>query len=82
VWYVGGVTDENAREVKVKLDFLQPGVTYDAIIYSDAKDASGLPGDAYNPQAYTITKSTLTSADSLTVRMARAVGFALSLREK
>lgn len=56
VWYVGGVTDENAREVKVKLDFLKPGVKYEAIIYSDAKDANGLVGDNYNPQAYNITK--------------------------
>ena len=52
VWYVGGITDENAREVSVKLDFLKPGVTYDAVIYTDAKDADGIPGDSYNPQAY------------------------------
>jgi hypothetical protein len=78
VWYVGGITDENAREVTVKLDFLKPGVTYEATLYADAPDADY----DTNPQAYTITKSTLTSADSLTVRMARAGGFALSLREK
>ena len=45
-WYLGGITDENAREVSVKLDFLQPGKTYDAVIYADAKDASGLPDDS------------------------------------
>ena len=39
VWYVGGITDENAREVAVKLDFLQPGVSYEATIYADAADA-------------------------------------------
>ncbi len=82
VWYVGGVTDENAREVKVKLDFLQPGVTYDAIIYSDAKDASGLPGDAYNPQAYTITKKKVTCRSTLTLRMAPCGGFAVSIRAR
>ena len=81
VWYVGGITDENAREFKVKLDFLKPGVKYEAIIYSDAKDASGLPGDGYNPQAYTITKKTVTSKSVLKMKMAPCGGFAVSIRE-
>ena len=80
VWYVGGITDENARDVKVKLDFLQPGVKYEATIYTDAKDASGIPGDGYNPQAYTITKKTVTSKSVLKLHMAPAGGFAVSLR--
>ena len=81
VWYVGGVTDENAREFKVKLDFLKPGVKYEAIIYADAKDASGLPSDGYNPQAYTITKKTVTSKSVLKMKMAPCGGFAISIRE-
>ena len=81
VWYVGGITDENARECKVKLDFLKPGVKYEAIIYSDAKDASGIPGDGYNPQAYTITKKTVTSKSVLKMKMAPCGGFAVSIRE-
>ena len=80
VWYVGGITDENARDVKVKLDFLQPGVKYEATIYTDTKDASGIPGDGYNPQAYTITKKTVTSKSVLKLHMAPAGGFAVSLR--
>ncbi len=78
VWYVGGITDENAREVSVKLDFLKPGVAYEATLYADATDADY----ETNPQAYTITRSEVTSADVLKVKMARAGGFALSLREK
>lgn len=81
VWYIGGITDENAREFKVKLDFLKPGVKYEAIIYSDAKDASGIPGDGYNPQAYTITKKTVTSKSVLKMKMAPCGGFAVSIRE-
>ena len=81
VWYVGGITDENAREFKIKLDFLKPGVKYEATIYSDAKDASGLPGDGYNPQAYTITKKTVTSKSVLKMKMAPCGGFAISIRE-
>ena len=81
-WYLGGITDENAREFSVKLDFLTPGKTYDAIIYTDAKDASGLPDDSYNPYGYTITKKKVTSKTTLKLRMAPCGGFAVSLRER
>ena len=76
VWYVGGITDENAREVAVKLDFLPAGVKYEATIYADAPDADF----ETNPQAYTITRQTVTSETTLSLRMARAGGFAVSLR--
>ncbi|MBP5557814.1 MAG: glycoside hydrolase family 97 protein [Bacteroidales bacterium] len=97
VWYIGGITDENAREVTVKLDFLKPGVTYEATIYADAKDACGLvnfttpdqstqpaalSAPAYNPKAYTITKKNVTAKSVLKLRMAPCGGFAVSLREK
>ncbi len=78
VWYVGGITDENAREVSVKLDFLQPGVKYEATVYADAPDADY----ETNPQAYTITRQTVTSETTLELRMARAGGFAVSLRSE
>ncbi|MCR5709462.1 MAG: glycoside hydrolase family 97 protein [Bacteroidales bacterium] len=76
VWYVGGITDENAREVAVKLDFLKPGMRYEATIYADAPDADF----ETNPQAYTITKQTVDSSTVLNLRMARSGGFAVSLR--
>ena len=81
VWYVGGVTDENAREVKVKLDFLKPSVKYEATIYADAPDACGLASGDYNPQAYTITKKKVTSKSVLKMKMAPCGGFAVSIRE-
>ena len=81
VWYVGGITDENAREVKVKLDFLKPSVKYEAIIYADAPDACGLASGDYNPQAYTITKKKVTSKSVLKMKMAPCGGFAVSIRE-
>ncbi len=82
VWYVGGVTDENAREFSVKLDFLTPGKTYDAIIYCDGKDASGLPNDNYNPYSYTLTQKKVTSKTTLKLKMAPCGGFAVSIRER
>ena len=82
VWYVGGITDETAREVSVRLDFLEKGKTYDAVIYSDAKDASGIPGDGYNPQAYVITTKKVNSKTVLKMKMAPCGGFAISIRER
>jgi hypothetical protein len=73
---VGGVTDENAREVSVKFDFLTPGSQYEATVYADAPDADF----ETNPQAYTITRQTVTSETVLPIRMARSGGFAVSLR--
>ena len=75
-WFVGGVTDENARTLTFPLDFLGSGRTYEATLYADSPDADF----EKNPQGYEITRFEVSSADSLTVRMARAGGFGLSLR--
>ena len=61
-----------------KADFFD---VYEAIIYADAPDASGLAGDEYNPQAYTITKKKVTSKSVLKLKMAPCGGFAISIRE-
>ena len=76
VWYVGGVCGEDAQEVSVSLDFLDPALRYEATLYADA------PGADYEtaPQAYEIKHLELTASDTLSVRMARSGGFALSLR--
>jgi len=76
VWYVGGITDENAREVSFALDFLTPGIQYEATIYADAPEADFETA----PQAYTITREVYTCEDTVNIRMARAGGFAISLR--
>ena len=77
VWYVGGITDESARDITVALDFLQPKVKYEAVIYADGPDADF----ETNPQSYTITRKTVTSKTKLNLHMARSGGFAISLRE-
>ncbi len=74
-WFLGGVTDDQAREFEVKLDFLPQG-SFEATIYADAPDAHY----ADNPQAYTITRQTVTSGDSIRVRMAPGGGFAVSFK--
>ena len=74
-WYMGGVTDEIAREFDIPLDFLGEG-THTAVIYADAPSA-----DCYtNEQAYEITTKTVTSGDTLHVRMACGGGFAVEFK--
>ena len=38
-WYLGSVTDENARTLEVRLDFLDAGRSYRAQIYRDGANA-------------------------------------------
>lgn len=84
VWFVGGVNDENARELSFPLDFLKEGKEYEAVIYRDASDADGIAGmqeDGSNPgKRYVIEKCQVTASDTLSVWMARSGGFAVSLK--
>ncbi|MCD8209147.1 MAG: glycoside hydrolase family 97 protein [Bacteroidales bacterium] len=72
-WFAGGVTNEEGRTLEFPLDFLDEGRTYTATIYADAPDAHYLT----NPQAYTITKREVTSADNLSIFCAPGGGFAI-----
>ena len=75
-WFLGGVTDENRRSVKVALDFLEKGRKYEATIYADAPDADYQT----NPQSYVIIKKKVSSKDVLKMDMARGGGFAVSFK--
>ncbi|MXO84513.1 glycoside hydrolase family 97 protein [Altererythrobacter aurantiacus] len=75
-WYVGGVTDEEARTVSVDLDFLEIGRSYRATIWRDGADADGLGS---NRHAMDVETSTLRAGDSIDLRIARAGGFAMEL---
>lgn len=77
-WFAGGITNEQARDTELKLDFLQPGKKYMATIYADAPDADYLK----NPEAYVITKKEVTSTDTLPIHMAQGGGFAISFFEE
>ena len=70
------MTDGQERSFEVKLDFLEPG-SYEATVYADAPDAHFKT----NPQAYRITRQTVTPADTLPVTMAPGGGFAVSFRK-
>ncbi len=83
-WFVGGVTDENSREITVSFDFLEPGRKYVATVYSDAPDANGADNTPESGSdachRYEINQKKITSRTKLKIRMAPSGGFAISIR--
>lgn len=74
-WFVGGVTNEDARTMTVDFSFLTKGQKYMATIYADAKDADY----EINPEKYVISRRVVTAKDKEKIFMARGGGFAISL---
>lgn len=74
-WYVGGVTNEQARTVDVPMSFLKPGVKYLATFYTDTPEAHS----DTNSQAYAIHTENVTSNTVSSVYMAPGGGFAISI---
>ena len=73
-WFLGAITDENARKTEINLDFLNKGQKYKAIIYEDAKDADW----KNNPMAYKIRTVEVTNKSKLNLVMAPGGGTAIS----
>ena len=74
-WFIGGITNENAREMDFSLDFLDDGQTYKAIIYKDAPDAHWND----NPTAFEIEKLEVSSKSIVSIKLAKGGGFAMSI---
>ncbi len=76
-WFVGGITDENAREAVIDFSFLPAGKKYVATIYADGKKADWRT----NPKDYVITPRKVTSKTKLKQRLAPSGGVAISIKE-
>jgi glucan 1,4-alpha-glucosidase len=74
-WFLGSITDEHARELEVNLDFLDKDLQYTATIYSDASGAHWKE----NPAAIRIAAQTVSSEDSLTLKLAPGGGAAICI---
>lgn len=72
-WYLGAITDEEARELSAPLSFLDPGRSYTAQIYRDGEKAHW----KHAPQDIVIEERTVTSTDTLTLRLAPGGGQAI-----
>ena len=74
-WFVGSITNEEARELDLKLDFLDGDKQYRAIIYEDG------PGADFetNPYPMTIRQEQVTNASTLKLKLARSGGAAIRI---
>ena len=75
-WYIGGITNENARDITIPLSMLTEGKTYSARVYHDDDDADWQT----KPYAYVIDQATFTSTDTIRLRMASGGGLAIELK--
>lgn len=77
-WYLGSLTDEVARELQVKLDFLAPGVIYTAQIYRDGPNGHW----ESNPYDMVIEEMTVTSETVYQLKLAASGGQAIRFTPK
>ena len=75
-WFLGAITDENARDTEIKLDFLSPNKKYKAIIYQDGTDADW----KNNPKSYAIKTIQVTSKSKIKLHLANGGGTAISFQ--
>jgi len=75
-WFLGAITDEEARTFDVPLTFLDPGKSYTADIYADGPGADWLT----NPLPVAISRLTVTRASRLRIALAPGGGQAIRIR--
>jgi alpha-glucosidase len=74
-WYIGSITNEEGRNLDVKLDFLTPGKKYQAEIYADGENADM----ETNPLPVSISSQSVTSESNLNIKLAPGGGQAIRL---
>lgn len=75
-WFLGAITDENAREIKINLDFLDAGKQYEAQIYRDGAKAEWKA----NPYDMVIEKKKVTAKDQLEFNLSASGGVAIRFK--
>ncbi|HCE57181.1 MAG TPA: alpha-glucosidase [Prolixibacteraceae bacterium] len=76
-WFVGAITDENQRNLTLKLDFLTAGKKYRAKIFKDASDAHWKT----NPYPVVIEESEVDATSVIDLYLAPGGGTAIILKE-
>lgn len=72
-WYVGGMTNWDARSTEINLNFLKDNVSYQATIFKDA------PNSYEQPKEYMVEKRTVDNKTILNMDMAKGGGFVIRL---
>ena len=76
-WFIGSITNKEARNIDVALDFLDEGATYRAMIYEDGPEADY----EQNPYEMTIRQINVVKGDTLHLRLARSGGAAIRIEK-
>ena len=76
-WFIGSITNEEARNIDIALDFLDEGATYRAMIYEDGPEADY----EHNPYEMTIRQVSVIQGDTLHLRLARSGGAAIRIEK-
>ncbi|WKL58699.1 glycoside hydrolase family 97 protein [Asticcacaulis sp. ZE23SCel15] len=76
-WYLGAATNAQPRKLDVALDFLDPGMAYQATIYRDADDTDYRTDTRHH---FVIDTHTLTAHDTITLNLAPGGGAAIRFR--
>lgn len=76
-WFIGAITNEEARDMQLKLDFLPEGKTFRARIYHDGPDAHWND----NPTSYAIDEQEVDRDAFIDLHLAPGGGAAISLIE-
>lgn len=76
-WFIGSITNEEARNIDLTLDFLDADATYLAIIYEDGPDADY----ETNPYAMTIRQVEVNSQSILHLKLSRSGGAAIEVKK-
>ncbi|HWU70820.1 MAG TPA: glycoside hydrolase family 97 C-terminal domain-containing protein, partial [Pseudoxanthomonas sp.] len=77
-WFLGSITDENPRDLKVPLSFLDKGRKYVAQIYRDGPDASWKG----KRESIVVEQHEVTSNDTLALKLAPGGGQAIRFAAK
>ena len=74
-WFLGSISDENARNISINFNFLDADKKYEATIYKDGKNAHW----DKNPTALDIEKIKVDNTSSLELKLAPGGGAAISI---
>jgi len=75
-WYIGAITDEQARQVEVSLNFLDKDRSYTARVYRDGADAHWKT----NPYSIVIEETEVSSESHLKLMLAAGGGTAIRIK--
>jgi len=75
-WYLGGITSENEREIKLDLSFLKSDKNYELTLFTDGTNADK------NAIDYNKSVKTITSKEKLNIKLATEGGFAAKITQK